>query len=215
MKPIPLLRLIFACSALVPALLWAQSPIEEAFARGNAALAAEETAAAIAAYEAALMHGSSANLHYNLGTAYAREAQWGRASLHFHKALALNPNHRDARAQLALVRSLAGFDWEERGPLERAATLVSVRSWSWLGAGGFWLVVLLWFLRPERGSLMNAAARVLGGAVALLALGALTFHHFSRHEGVVLETTNLRVAATPQSPTGAEVEAGRAAHILN
>jgi len=46
----------------------------------------------------------SADLYYNLGNAYYRDQQWGRAVLSYERALLLNPNFDDATYNLLLVK---------------------------------------------------------------------------------------------------------------
>ena len=183
----------------------ANEAAEAAFTLGNAALATDDPAAAVAAYEEALALTASANLHYNLGTAYARLEDYGRASLHLLKALALDPNHNDARANFALVRQQSDLGWTERPARERAATLLPLNSWIWLGVGFFWLTVFAWLFRRPDGSFLNALLR-LGAVVGLLlALAALAVYHLSGERGVILEPVALRLAATDHSPRRSEV----------
>lgn len=186
----------------------AQDAAEDAFARGNVAFSQEDYPAAIAAYEEALASGSSANLHYNLGTAYAHEEDWGRASLHLLKALALNPNDTDARAHLALVRKRCDLGWTERGAIERAATLFPLSTWAWMATVAFWLAVALWLLRPPGGSLSNLLGRLLLLGVVVVAGAAMTYYHLTGKRGVVLDPVALRVAPTQNSPRGTELVAG-------
>lgn len=193
----------------------AQRDASEAFSEGNAALAAEEIPRAIAAYNEALMGGSSANLHYNLGTAYAQNEDWGWASIHFLKALALNPNHPDARAHLALVRKRANLEWHNRNPLERFAATLSLSGWAWLATGAFWGTVLLFFLRPPGGSLFNSLLRIGAIVTLVISVFALGLYHLERGNGIVLKSSELRVAATDSSPTSAELDPGIEATVLN
>ncbi len=206
-----LLRLFHGLAFLfgTAALLVAQDSMESAFARGNAAFAEDNFPAAIAAYEEALMGGSTVNLHYNLGTAYAHEEEWGRAALHLLKALALDPNLNDARTHLALVGERSGLGWEERNPIEQAATILPLNAWAWLAVLGFWGAVFLWVSRPrEGGSALHRLGRIAFCALFLVALAALSSYHLSGNRGVVLDEAHLRVAPTEQSPLGAEVMPG-------
>jgi tetratricopeptide (TPR) repeat protein len=202
---LPLLGLFVAAAGTLQA---ATDPAEDAFARGNAAFAREDFAAAVVAYEEALREGSSPNLHYNLGTAHARLEQWGWASLHLLKTLALSPNRADARGQLALVRQRSGLGWEERGTIETAATVLPLGTWAWLGTAAFWACVFLWIFRPPGGSLLHLLARLALLCVVALSVGALAFYHSQGQRGVVLETVALRIAPTETSPRGIELEAG-------
>ncbi|MDE6277081.1 MAG: tetratricopeptide repeat protein [Muribaculaceae bacterium] len=49
--------------------------------------------------------GPSAETYYNLGNAYYRTGQAGRAVVAYERALKLNPTHEDARTNLAFVNS--------------------------------------------------------------------------------------------------------------
>ena len=63
-------------------------------------------ATAIDQYEAVLASGyTSANLYYNLGNAYYRSNQMGRAILNYERALRLRPGMKEARENLALAES--------------------------------------------------------------------------------------------------------------
>ena len=61
---------------------------------------------AIAAYEDILAEGkSSADLYYNLGNAYYRDGQLGKAILNYERALRLKPGMSDAKENLALANA--------------------------------------------------------------------------------------------------------------
>lgn len=217
MKPtnMPWLATLFIFTAALSGLaLSAQRSPEEAFSEGNAALAAGEIPPAIAAYNEALMSGSSANLHYNLGTAYAQNEDWGWASLHFLKALALKPNHADARAHLALVRKRAGLEWSNRSALERFSTALSLSQWAWLATGSFWGAVLLYFVKPSGGSPLNTLLRTASLGALALSIFALLLYHVDRGQGIVLKLSELRVAATDSSPTSVALQPGIEARVL-
>ena len=78
------------------------------FAAANSAYAAGHFAEAIKGYEA-LVEGQhwSANVFYDLGNAYFRAGDPGRAILNYERALALNPAQPEAQANLRLVRDQA------------------------------------------------------------------------------------------------------------
>lgn len=61
---------------------------------------------AIAAYEDILAEGkSSADLYYNLGNAYYRDGQLGKAILNYERALRLKPGMSDAKENLELANA--------------------------------------------------------------------------------------------------------------
>src|SRR5215510_10060954 len=81
---------------------------EAVFARGNAAYAARHFPDAIKEYETLVSTGQwNPALFYDLGNAYYRTGDLGRSILNYERALALNPNQAEARANLQLVRDQA------------------------------------------------------------------------------------------------------------
>jgi len=94
-----------AFAAEVPAL--AASASAQSFAAGNAAYEAGDYEAAIDRYTevagAGIVH---VDLYYNLGNAYFKSGELGHAVLWYERALQLDPRNDDARANLAVVRSM-------------------------------------------------------------------------------------------------------------
>jgi tetratricopeptide (TPR) repeat protein len=90
--------------AVSPAFAQADTP----FAKANAEYAAGHFKEAIDGYE--LLAGSgkwSATLFYDLGNAYFRTNDFGRAILNYERALALEPRHPEAEANLRIARDEA------------------------------------------------------------------------------------------------------------
>lgn len=80
---------------------------DEIVAQGNQAYQDGDFQAAIEAYEAVLASGfRSGGLEYNLGNAYFKSGELGRAILHWERALELSPADADVQANLELARSL-------------------------------------------------------------------------------------------------------------
>ena len=99
------LALVLAHGGAVKA---AESDSPEAlFAAGNAAYEAGAFADAIDRYlEVARGGVANADLYYNLGNAYFKAGDLGRSVLWYERALRIEPRSDDARANLAMVRSL-------------------------------------------------------------------------------------------------------------
>jgi tetratricopeptide (TPR) repeat protein len=94
-----------AFAAEVPAL--AASASAQSFAAGNAAYEAGDYEAAIDRYTEAAGAGIvHVDLYYNLGNAYFKSGELGHAVLWYERALQLDPRNDDARANLAVVRSM-------------------------------------------------------------------------------------------------------------
>ena len=96
--------LVVALAVVLPLHAAAQ---EEIVLRGNQAYQEGAYPAAIEAYEAVRDAGyTSAGLEYNLGNAYFKTGELGRAILHWERAVELDPGDADARANLELARGL-------------------------------------------------------------------------------------------------------------
>jgi tetratricopeptide (TPR) repeat protein len=84
-----------------------QSNAHELFARGNQLYEAGEFEEAVDLYEEAVSRGAvSPELRYNLGNAYYKSGNLGRAVLNYERSLRLAPRDEDARANLELVQSM-------------------------------------------------------------------------------------------------------------
>src|SRR4029453_11490487 len=85
------------------------------FFRGNALYADGRYADAAAAYEQLFAGGvASANAYFNLGNAYLKEGEVGRAVLAYERAARLAPGDPVLRANLAFAREQAGAGQPER-----------------------------------------------------------------------------------------------------
>ena len=116
------------------------------FERANRLYETGNFEGARAALQALVDSGNySANLFYNLGNADYRLGKKGDAFLAYERALALEPSHPEARANLSLLRDETGArlstpSWTERAftwpddPLQKHVT--------WLAAAAFWVICL-------------------------------------------------------------------------
>jgi tetratricopeptide (TPR) repeat protein len=78
------------------------------FDKANQKYAAGDFKAAIADYEELVRSGQDTpNVFYNLGNAYFRQKNFGHAILNYERALALDPHHPEAQANLRVARDEA------------------------------------------------------------------------------------------------------------
>lgn len=164
----------------------ARGAVDDDFARGNAAYQDGRFAEAAGAYERALKtpgdRGVGANVFYNLGNAYARLEQRGRAAASYRRALLRDPRHEEAAANLALVRRQLRVPADAVLPpalpawltdrLPPAALVRGGNAGAWVAALGGWLFLVglvLVLFRPGRRGETTAPRR---GAGLGLALGA-------------------------------------------
>ena len=199
----------------LPLALPAQSP-EVFFGEANEAYSRGEYEKAIGLYQRALEEAASAALHYNLGNAFYRTGQSGRAILHFEKALALDPTNPEALANLSFVREAAELPIPEYGPLTRFARLLPLNTWIWLLAGSFWSA-LAFTLIPRLYGGGDFFTRTLLTAAILLILAAssalIDYHKRSRASIILNNDTPLLVAPSSQSPEAGYLRAGELATI--
>jgi tetratricopeptide (TPR) repeat protein len=165
-----------AVALMAPAAASAQG---ELFEQGNQLYQQEDFAGAIEAYEDVLAAGwESAALHYNLGNAYFKTGELGRAILEWERALALEPGDPDALANLELARSLTADAVE---PLPRFWLFDVVAWWLKLIPRGLLrgLVAFAWLAtavglgvrvlaRGDGPARWGARAAIAGGAVVLV-----------------------------------------------
>jgi len=148
----------------------AQPP--EALLEAAAAYESGDYAGAIALYEQAVAAGiHDARVYHNLGNAYYESGDLGRALLHYHRALRLDPRRTDTALQVSLVRGLrVDVQGDERGLLEVIAGTTD-------------------------GILMRGELLIAAGLVWALAFGALTAWFIRRSEGLRYVVIGLGAAA--------------------
>ena len=218
---------------LIALLLLAAAParadlIDEVWRRGNDAYFKGDHAAALAAYEQIDRQGLlSAELYYNLGVAYFRQGNLGRAVWSFERAAALAPDDEDARFNLAQARKLAErrvrdrLEGAERDPVWiRVVTFLTASAQTWL-----FLVLylgcfaLLFWRRRARDDLrpaVSASAALVGFAAlvaGLLLLGRVTLDRLPF--GVVLpDVVAVKEGADPNYRSTFTVHAGLRVRLL-
>ena len=103
MKPV----IAFSCAFFLGATILMAEPVAQ-FAKANQEYAAGDFTAAISDYEELVRAAQdSPNLFYNLGNTYFRQKDFGRAILNYERALALDPRHPEAQANLRTSRDEA------------------------------------------------------------------------------------------------------------
>src|SRR5437773_12557474 len=121
---------IFFCLIFGKALSVFAQPDAE-FAKANQAFAQGHFKEAIANYETLIRDGQwSANVFYDLGNAYFRTGDFGRAILNYERALALERHHPEATANLQIARDEAHALELQPSSLERYLQFASVNEYS-------------------------------------------------------------------------------------
>jgi tetratricopeptide (TPR) repeat protein len=125
------------CALAIPSVL-AQADVE--FAKANEEFAQGHFKEAISGYEALIRAGQwSANVFYDLGNAYFRTGDFGRAILNYERALALQRHHPEATANLRIARDEAHALEIQPSWLERYLQSASVNQYTITAAVAFWI----------------------------------------------------------------------------
>src|SRR5947207_8154884 len=163
----------FLFCALSASSVLAQSDAD--FPKANQEFAQSHFKEAISGYEALIRAGQwSANVFYDLGNAYFRTGDFGRAVLNYERALVLEPHHPEATANLQIARDEAHALELQPGRLERYLEFASVNQYTVTAAVAFWiaafcLAALVFTRRRSRATLTLLLVMLLisaGGIVA-------------------------------------------------
>ena len=213
--------LAFCCATFVVSLavspVFAQSDAE--FAKANQDYAQNNFKEAISGYETLVRAGQwSANVFYNLGNAYFRAADFGRAILNYERALALEPHHPEATANLQIARDEArALEMQESWP-ERYLKFASINQYIITAALAFWaglfcVVGLIFARRRSAAVIALLIFSLLVFVIAILAIYELD--HGSKGRSLAIVTgkdvqARLATADTANSvlalPPGSEVK---------
>lgn len=170
------LRIIVAllCLASGPTTLLAQPAAQ--FAKANQEYAAGDFKAAISDYEELVRAGQDTpNLFYNLGNAYFRQKNFGRAILNYERALALEPRHPEAQANLRVARDEARALELLPSRLEQWLAFANSNQYAIAGAIAFWI-----FLFTLAIFIFNR--RRLALALSILSLSIFAFSIFAVYQ---------------------------------
>jgi tetratricopeptide (TPR) repeat protein len=124
------------------------------FAKANQEYAGGDFSAAISDYEELIRSGQDTpNLFYNLGNAYFRKKDFGRAILNYERTLALEPHHPEAQANLRIARDEARALEMAPTKMERLLPFATPNQYAVTAAITFWICafsIAALFFRPRR-----------------------------------------------------------------
>src|SRR6266508_5112773 len=148
----------FLFCALATSSVLGQADVE--FAKANQEYAQGHFKEAISGYETLVRTGQwSANVFYDLGNAYFRTGDFGRAILNYERALVLEPHHPEATANLQIARDEAHALELQPGRLERYLEFASVNQYTVTAAVAFWIatfcLVALIFARRRSATMIT------------------------------------------------------------
>jgi tetratricopeptide (TPR) repeat protein len=177
---------------------------------------------AAAAYENVVQSGKvSASLYFNLGNAWFKSGQIGRAIAAYRQAEQITPRDPDLRANLQFARNqtpsptLLPTRWQRwlgRLTLNEWTVLAAVSLWLWL----LLLAVLQW--RPALRPVLRTYAFLLAALAALLCACAAAALSETRPTGtaiVITREATVRYGPLAESPSAFTVHDGAELRILD
>jgi len=189
------------------------------FAKANQEFAQGHFKEAISGYEALIRSGQwSANVFYDLGNAYFRTGDFGRAILNYERALTLERHHPEATANLQIARDEAHALEIQPGSLERYLQFASLNQYSIAAATAFWLAIFAMFalIFKQRRSARAIAVSICCLLVLAVAVYAIfTLERGSKGQALAVVTgkdvqARLATADTANSvlalPAGSEIK---------
>jgi tetratricopeptide (TPR) repeat protein len=120
-------------------------------------------------------------LFYDLGNAYYRLGQFGKAILNYERALALEPRHPEADANLRLARDEARALELRKDWIERYASMATVKQYSIAAAIALWSAVFI--VTHMLLSRRRSAGRIVLVAMSIVVSGLSIFAIFTLENG--------------------------------
>ena len=174
---------------------------------------------AAAAYDGLIHSGhASAAVYYNLGNAWFKAGQNGRAIAAYRHALRLTPRDPSLHFNLQFVRQrISGDQRDQRTRWERLFGNVTLNEWTLLTFGAYWILFVLLAVRELRLSLRRILRPyvVCAGAATLLFAACLGMASYvaNRANDAVVVVPNAVVRRSPleesavsyQLPDGSEI----------
>ncbi|MGI9087563.1 MAG: tetratricopeptide repeat protein [Chthoniobacterales bacterium] len=200
----------------------ARAQENDAWAKGNLAYAAGNFRDAAELYQTLVRAGqTSAALFYNLGNARYRNSELGEAILDYERALALEPRHPEATANLSMAQDRARALELKRNRLENWVAHFTVMQFSIAAAVAFWVWMFLlagWFFSRRRSILM-----LTGVVCALLVFAAAAYGGYALETGpngralaiVTAKATDARLATADNAGTVLTLPPGSEIKILS
>lgn len=139
-----MIRRMLCAAAMLVAAQQVQAGDDPVFADANRAYSAGDFQKAIDGYEQLVRNGRwQANVFYDLANAWYRAGDDGKAILNYERALALEPRHPEAQANLRVVRDHARALDMQPSLFEHYFAFATAKALTIAAAVAFWLAVFL------------------------------------------------------------------------
>ena len=196
--------------------------ITAAFEKANTLYAQGKFTEAAAAYEKILEgRKASSAIYFNLGNAYFKSSQIGRAIVAYRQAEKFSPRDPDVRANLQFARN------QVQGPTLRPTRWQNVlgrltlNEWTGLVATGLWLTFLslaTMQLRPALKSALRSVTAAVAGATLVIAVCLGFAFADSTDESVVVivgKETTVRISPYDEATSAFAAQDGATLQVLD
>ena len=177
---------------------------------------------AVSAYEKLAQSGeTSAALYFNLGNAFFKSGQIGRAVAAYRTAEQLTPRDPDLRANLQFARNQAQGPTLSPGRWQRWLGRLTLNEWTLLAVVAVWLWLLLLAVLQWRPALKPALRTYVFSLAILAALlcacvaATLRETRFTRTAIVITSEAIVRYGPLAESPTAFTVHDGAELRVLD
>jgi hypothetical protein len=214
-------RLMRALNAVFLLVIWVltRSAGAASFEEANRLFEAGKFADARTQYQELVESGTrNANVFYNLGNTHFRLGSVGPAILSYERALALDPAHPEARANLTLVRGQSGGRVAERTWADRLILPATLNRFAVLAAVSFWAgaILLAWLLLRKRGSALGWMALFLTWSIAVYCCAAAWHLRGNESLAIVLaKEADARLAPADRAGLAEKLPAGSRVRVLS
>jgi tetratricopeptide (TPR) repeat protein len=188
------------------------------FGKANQEYAAGDFNAAVGDYEELVRsRQDTPNLFYNLANTYFRKKDFGRAILNYERALALDPRHPEAQANLRIARDEARALELIPTKLERVLAFATPNQYVVAAAIAFWIfafcaVILIFNRRRTRSTIALSILALLVCVFAVFAAWELEHSRNGPRLAIItLENADARLATADNAnrvltlPAGSEI----------
>ncbi len=214
-------RLFLLLAALVP--LCARADLStSAFESANKLYEEGKFAEAAVAYQGLVQSGQvSAPLYFNLGNAWFKSGQIGRAIAAYRQAEQITPRDPDLRANLQFARNQTPSPTLSPSRWQRWLGRLTLNEWTVMAAVALWLWLLLLAIlqwRPMLKPMLRNYVLCLAVLVALLcacAAAALRETRFTRMAIVIAGEATIRYGPLTESPAAFTVHDGAELRVLD
>lgn len=188
-------------------------------AQADSAYAADNFTLAEQLYlESIRRDGTSTTIFYNLGNAYYRQGNLGKAIVNYERALKLDPTNADARANLDFVRTKITDRQIDQGSImdtlwQSVVCMFRADTWAWIAVVLFALFLAGAFTYILSNVVMVRKLSFFGGIVVFILCAAAVIVSFaaanriSDNRYAIILPPSAQLSTTPRSARSASEEA--------